>query len=180
MVRFIIEHRGLETPQQRGRLDVIEFDLQLIKDMLMALSPEVQKLLDVAAQTKNVVDANNAAFAALQKHTDDLTKQLADVLNRPQVTGLSDEDKAGIATTVSEMQDIIAKAPQNIVANTGQTGSDGNTGTGTEPAHDAETIAPAPVPGVPADAPQPSSLSPELQGADVDPHTAPANPASSS
>jgi ABC-type Fe3+-hydroxamate transport system substrate-binding protein len=140
MVSFIIRHEYGEGQPERQQQ--IAEDVIFIKEMLMALSPEIQQLLDTAAKTKNVVDANTAMFSALQKKTDDLTKQLADALNRPTVTGLSDEDKAGIATTVGELQDMIASAPQNVVAGTGQTSDTNAAPAAPDPTVDASTIAP--------------------------------------
>lgn len=98
-------------------------DIETIKELLMALSAQVAAALEQARRLPNVVDAVNAGFAALSKQVSDLKDQI--VNNSPS---LSDEDKTALAEVTTDLQESIARMPQNIVAGTNQTGGDGNTG----------------------------------------------------
>lgn len=98
-------------------------DIQIIKELLMALSAQVAAVLEQARKLDNVVDAMNAGFKALQDQVTSLKDQIVN-----QSPSLSEEDKTALAEAASEIQENIARMPQNIVAGTGQTGTDGGAG----------------------------------------------------
>ena len=109
-----------EVEIERDRRDRNDYRIRAIMELLMALSPQVAAVLAEARKLDNVVDAVNVGFAALSKQVTDLKDQIVN-----QSPSLSEEDKQALAEATSELQENIARMPQNIVAGTGQTGTDG-------------------------------------------------------
>lgn len=161
--RIIHETRPeLEDDARNRRRD--HQDIQTIKELLMALSAQVAAVLEQARKLPNVVDAVNAGFAALSKQVADLKDQLIN-----QSPSLSEEDKGALAESLTDLQESISRMPQNIVAGTGQTGSDGNTGVVPEaPPVQNDPVPPTPTeelnqPAPPAE-PAPPTDQPPTQG----------------
>lgn len=140
--------------------------IRSILEVLMALSAQVAAALEQARRLPNVVDAVNAGFASLSKQVSDLKDQI--VNNSPS---LSEEDKTALAEVTTDLQESIARMPQNIVAGTDQKGQDGNTGVVPE----APPVQNDPAPPTPTEDLNQPALQPE-QGSQAQPEQPPANP----
>lgn len=112
-----------KSDEDRDERDRNRRAIRSIWEVLMALSAQVAAALEQARKLDNVVDAVNAGFASLSEQVTSLKDQIVN-----QTPSLSEEDKTALAEITSELQENIARMPQNIVAGTGQTGSDGGTG----------------------------------------------------
>jgi chromosome segregation ATPase len=96
------------------RLSAIEHQLHFLKELLMALTPEVQALVEADAQL-------NAAVGNLTGKLDSLSAQAADLqakLNAAPASGISAEDleaikavTASISATVADAQAAVNPAP---------------------------------------------------------------------
>jgi hypothetical protein len=96
-----------------GRFDAIDTNLKHLKELLMALTPEVQALVDADAQLKASVDAMKGKLDTVSALAVDLQAKL----DAAPAAGISAEDLAAIksvtadiAATVAEAQDAVAPA----------------------------------------------------------------------
>jgi chromosome segregation ATPase len=110
-----MEHERHDDLMQRQ--GAIETQLKHMKELLMALSPEVQALVDQDAQLKASVDAMKDRLGAVSAQVADLQSKLASV----PPAGASAEDiaaiksvTADIAASVAEAHDAVAPAPVEV------------------------------------------------------------------
>lgn len=89
--------------------------LKTIKDMLMALSAQVQTLVDQVAASKSIEASSAASLAQLVTQSKSLADQVAALTAAG--TGMSAEDAAAIAQASTDLHDsaaaLAAAAPQN-------------------------------------------------------------------
>ena len=156
-----------KTEQDNDERDRNRRALRSILEVLMALSAQVAAALEQARRLPNVVDAVNAGFASLSKQVADLKDQIVN-----QSPSLSEEDKTALAEVTTDLQESIARMPQNIVAGTNQTGGDGNTGVVPE----APPVQNDPTPPTPTEDLNQPALQPEQPAEQAPVEQPPANP----
>lgn len=95
------------------------FIITFLKESNMALSKEVQAILDRAKQNTSLVQSVDLGMQGLSKQVADLQAQISGM--QPGNV-LSDEDKAALAEAASNLDTSIAMLQSDIPANTPQAG----------------------------------------------------------
>jgi hypothetical protein len=113
----LLESQTEESRLGHDRFRTIETNLHQLKDLFMALTPEVQALVDQDAKLKASVDAMKAKLDTVSVAVVDLQSKLA----AAPAAGISAEDldaiksvTADIAATVAEAQEAVAPAPAPV------------------------------------------------------------------
>ncbi len=92
--------------------------LASIYEVIMTVSPQVQTVLDLARSNSTVVASVDAGMKALMLQVADLKNQIAN-----QTPSLSDDDKAALVSTATELQNSISTLSVDIPTGTPQAGS---------------------------------------------------------
>ena len=90
---------------------------QLERNLLMAISKEVQDQVDRTKELKDIIQSVDQGMKALAAQVSDLTAKLAAVPTAP-AQAMSDEDKAALVQSANDTQDLINTLKSDIPANT--------------------------------------------------------------
>lgn len=109
------------------------FIITFIKEANMALSKEVQQILDRARQNSSLVQSVDLGMQALSKQVSDLQAQVSAI---PVGGSISQEDKDALAEATSQLDLSIATLQKDIPANTsaGNTKQQSDSGANSQPA----------------------------------------------
>ena len=110
-------------PEEDERLDVLtrKIDLLLRKvETLMAISPQVQSVLDALAANSSLDSSVDAALKAEASQITALQAQVADLQAQIAAGGtLSSDDVAGLASGLQQLQDTNTRLQADVPAGTG-------------------------------------------------------------
>ena len=92
---------------------------QLERNLLMAISKEVQDQVDRVKELKDIIQSVDQGFKALAAQVADLQSKLAAVPVAP-AAAMSEEDKAALVQSATDTQGLIDTLKTDIPANTEQ------------------------------------------------------------
>lgn len=112
-------HYHFHTLNEREIVQAVRHAISPLMEKVMAVSQEVQGLLDQAKQNNTLVKSVDTGLKALQAQARDLEQQIADLkANAP----LSADDKAALVEASTDMAESITTLQSDIPANTPEAG----------------------------------------------------------
>lgn len=117
-MKIVIQHIHETRLNADDRELILRWDnrLAMMEELLMAVSAEVQQVLDLAKQNTSVVASVDLGMKALKQQVADLLAQIAS-----GTPSLSQDDKDALTATATEIQGSITTLQADIPANTGAT-----------------------------------------------------------